>query len=248
MKWIRKIYGIITTIYGAIIITLDLGLFLIPVIILNFLKEKTYSPIFYNITRYAYFFYTFFTFSRVKVFGKEYFKKGKNYIVIANHRSFFDIFMTTPLVPRINKTIGKIDIMKVPLFKYYYKLGTVLVDRKSKKSRADSFIKMKKVLENNYCMCVYPEGKRNRTQEPLLPFHDGAFRLSFETKTPIIPSVTFNTEKVMPPDEILMFYPYRSYAYFLPEVDPSNFQSIQELKNHCFEVMYNFYKTHKPNK
>ena len=44
---------------------------------------------------------------------------------------------------------------------------------------------MKEVLKKGMHMCIYPEGTRNRTNEPLKKFYDGAFKLAVETKQPL---------------------------------------------------------------
>ena len=46
-------------------------------------------------------------------------------------------------------------------------------------------------------MCIYPEGTRNRTEEPLKKFHDGAFRLAVSSGKEIIPAIIFNTKKAL---------------------------------------------------
>ena len=54
---------------------------------------------------------------------------------------------------------------------------------------------MKDVLKKGMHMCIYPEGTRNRSNEPLKKFYDGAFKLAVDTGTSIIPSLIFNTRK-----------------------------------------------------
>ena len=98
-----------------------------------------------------------------------------------------DVPVATPFIPGGNKTIAKIELAKTPLFGYLYKAGSVLVDRNSETSRKESLLKMKKVLEMGLHMCIYPEGSRNKTDQPLKTFHDGAFRLAISTKKAILP-------------------------------------------------------------
>ncbi len=81
-----------------------------------------------------------------------------------------------------------------------YRTGSILVDRKSEASRKESYSAMKKVLEMGLHMCIYPEGTRNKTDQPLKSFHDGAFRLSLDTGKAILPAVIFHTRKVLPAD------------------------------------------------
>ncbi len=66
--------------------------------------------------------------------GKEYFKKGKSYIVTCNHNSLLDIPLSSPFIPGPNKTIAKMSFAKIPLFGLYYAKGSVLVDRKNEKA------------------------------------------------------------------------------------------------------------------
>ena len=109
--------------------------------------------------------------------GREYFKKGKTYIVVCNHNSLIDVPVSSPGIPGGNKTIAKAEMAKIPLFGLIYQTGSMLVDRKNETSRRDSFTKMKEVLDMGLHMCIYPEGTRN-TFEPIKSFHDGAFRLA----------------------------------------------------------------------
>src|SRR3954471_1319381 len=144
----------------------------------------------------------------LRVTGAEYFEKGKNYIVVCNHNSLMDVPVTTPFMPNPNKTIAKKELAATPIFGWIYSLGAILVDRKSEQSRKQSYVKMKQVLGIGIDMVIYPEGTRNKTEEPLRPFHDGAFRLSVETGKPIIPALIFNTKKIMPADKPFFLLPH----------------------------------------
>ena len=172
--------------------------------------------------------------------GREHFKKGETYIVVCNHNSFMDPPLSSPGIPAANKTIAKVEMSRIPLFGVVYKRGSVLVDRKSEESRKQSYVQMKKVLDMGLHMCIYPEGTRNKTSEPLRPFHDGAFRLAVETGKAIIPAVLFYTKKVLPPNKSFFFWPHKVEMHFLPAV-PSIGKTTQELKDEIFLLMKNYY-------
>jgi 1-acyl-sn-glycerol-3-phosphate acyltransferase len=184
-----------------------------------------------------------FTGCRFIIKGKEHFKRGESFIVTCNHNSLMDVPLSSTFIPGPNKTIAKSSFIKVPLFGFYYMKGTVIVNRKSELSRRQSFEKMKRVLTNGMHMCIYPEGTRNRTDEPLKKFHDGAFRLSVETKRPIIPAVILNTKKVLPLNKIFYFWPSKIQLHFLDPVAPGN-MSIDQLKEKIFGVMKDYYVNH----
>lgn len=172
-----------------------------------------------------------------RVTGTQYFEKGKSYIVTCNHNSLLDIPLSSPFIPGPNKTIAKMSFAKIPLFGLYYAKGSVLVDRKSEKSRRVSFEKMKWVLRTGMHMCIYPEGTRNRTKEPLKPFYNGAFKLAYETKTDIIPAIISGTKEAVPLHKTFFFLPKRLEIRFLPPISSKEITAL-ELKDKVFHTMY----------
>jgi 1-acyl-sn-glycerol-3-phosphate acyltransferase len=120
----------------------------------------------------------------------------------------------------------------------------VLVDRKSDKDRKESYGKMKEVLEMGLHMCIYPEGTRNKTNEPLQRFHDGAFKLAVESGKSIIPSLIFNTSKIMPPNKTFYFWPQKVEMHFLPPVLVEG-KTSRELKDEVWEIMKKYYLLHQ---
>ena len=177
----------------------------------------------------------------LKVKGKEHFEKGRTYIVTCNHNSLMDVPISCPFIPGPNKTIAKSSFVKVPLFGFYYMKGSVIVNRNSEESRRRSYDKMKAVLKKGMHMSVYPEGTRNRTNEPLKKFHDGAFRLAVETGTAIIPAVIFNTRKVLPAGKGLFFSPHRLEMHFLSPVETAD-KTTEQLREEVFRIMSEYYR------
>lgn len=174
--------------------------------------------------------------------GRENFKKGENYIVLCNHNALMDVPVSSPAIPGGNKTIAKIEMAKVPLFGYLYKTGSVLVDRKSDASRKDSYNKMKKVLAMGLHMCIYPEGTRNKTDQPLKSFHSGAFRLAIETGKSIIPGIIFNTKKVLPFNKPYCVIPHPLQIHFIAPVEILPEDTTLSLQARVFEIMTNYYE------
>ena len=159
-----------------------------------------------------------------------------------------DIPITTPQIPGPNKTIAKAELAKIPLFGLIYSRGSVLVDRKSDRSRKESYSKMKAVLEQGLHMCIYPEGTRNKTNDPLKSFHDGAFKLAADTGKSIIPALLFNTGKVMPgSSKPFYLWPATIRMDFLEPVAVNPGDTAADLKEKVFKIMYDYYKTNAAN-
>jgi len=177
----------------------------------------------------------------LRIKGKEKFAKGQTYIVVCNHNALIDVPVSSPGIPGGNKTIAKIEFARIPIFGLMYQAGSILVDRKNENSRRESFTKMKEALDMGLHMCIYPEGTRNKTNEPLKPFHDGAFRLSLSTGKAIIPAVIFNSRKIMPPDVGFYLRPHRLAFHFLDPVIPQPGESVESLKQRVFVLMQDYY-------
>lgn len=182
--------------------------------------------------------------SPIKVSGSEHFTKGDNYVVVCNHNSFMDITVTTPFMPNANKTIGKKEFARVPVFGWIYSLGSVLVDRKSTDSRKRSYHRMRAVLRLGLDMVIYPEGTRNKTDKPLGAFQDGAFRLAKESGKCVMPAVIFNSGKILPASKPFFMLPHKLYMHFLPPV-PSSDIAAAELREKVFRMMWDYYEENR---
>lgn len=238
MKIVKEILGRIFALWTLIVFAGSLLIISLPVWFTAIWREPKRSVHVFKIFRVWMKF--FFVFSGVRriIKGRENFEKGQNYIVVCNHSSFMDVTLTSTAIPGVNKIIAKAEMARIPVFGMIYKRGSVLVNRKSEESRRKSFLKMKAVLDMGLHMCIYPEGTRNKTSQPLQRFHDGAFKLSVETTKPVIPALIFYTSKVLP-RKPFFFWPHKVEMHFLPAVAVEN-KTAQQLKEEVFAIMKNY--------
>ena len=241
MKIIRNIWGAIWAMWGLIAFTSTLLVIIIPVALTFLIKDPKGMVYFRLITKLWMQVFLTLIGCPLKVKGKEHFEKGKNYVVVCNHNSLMDIPVTTPFVPGANKTIGKKSFAKVPLFGIVYIKGSVLVDRNSNESRRRSYDDMKKTLAKGLHMVIYPEGTRNKTTDPLKSFYDGAFNLAVDTKKEVMPTLIFNTKKILPAGKPFYLSPHNIEMHFLPPVSVENITK-KELKEKVFKLMWDYYK------
>jgi 1-acyl-sn-glycerol-3-phosphate acyltransferase len=238
------VFARIWAVWGLIIFIATFVIFYIPSILCYLIKGNIGQKIFIDIARIWMRIWLTLIGCPVTVKGRENFKKGEAYVVVCNHNALLDPPLSSPFIPGPNKTIAKTSFAKIPIFGWYYKKGAVLVDRKSDASRRRSFEAMKKTLQSGMHMCIYPEGTRNRTNDPLKRFYDGAFKLSTDSNKAIIPALLFNTKKAMPIDKKFYLLPAKLEIHFLPAV-PSNDLSTEELKEKVFKIMWDYYTAHQ---
>ena len=223
---------------------ITLLIFFIPIWITGLWAEPKRTKILLRITRIWMKCFFIIIGLRIKVKGQENFKKGTSYIVLCNHNSFMDVPVSTSSIPGTSKTIAKVEMSRIPIFGMIYKRGSVLVNRKSEESRKASYSNMRAVLVMGMHMCIYPEGTRNKSGQPLQPFHGGAFRLAEKSNHPIMPAVIFNTKKSLPVNKTFYYWPVKVEIHFLDPIE-SDLQTAAELKEKVFTIMKNYYLEHQ---
>lgn len=234
---IKNILARILAIWSALAFIGSMLLVLLPIWAAGIFGEPTSTACMIRLSRFWMSIYFPLSFIKVSITGKENFQPNENYIVVCNHNSFMDVPLSSPGIPGPNKTIAKVEMSRIPLFGIIYKRGSILINRKDENSRKESYQKMKDVLDAGMHMCIYPEGTRNKTDQPMKAFHDGAFKLSMETGKKIIPAIIKGTKEMLPNNKTLYFWPGKISMEFLSPIDPKDFGDVTELKEYVFKKM-----------
>lgn len=122
---------------------------------------------------------------RLRVEGLEKIDVQRSYVLVGNHRSSLDFIVNAAAFPGIYRYLAKRELTKIPVFGWVVKKMCLIVDRESRLSRARSIVALRQQLAEGWSVFIYPEGSRNRTEEPLGDFYEGAFRIALQTGTPI---------------------------------------------------------------
>lgn len=124
---------------------------------------------------------------------------SKPYMVVANHSSEMDIMASFSLIQSPIVFIGKAELAKLPLFGFFFKRSSIVVDRRSLRSRRQAMIKSAETLQRGQGMCIYPEGGIPPDPTVLLGrFKLGAFQLAIEHGVDILPVTYANNRKHFP--------------------------------------------------
>ncbi len=236
----EQIFARIWALWGLLTFILTFLLIFLPSMLSWLMPEKKGQTYFIAVSRLWMNVWLALIACPVRIRGREHFSKGRQYIVVFNHNALLDVPLSAPYVPGANKTIAKSSFAKVPVFGWFYSRGSVLVDRNNESSRRRSYEKMKAVLAAGIHMCLYPEGTRNRSAEPLKPFYDGAFKLAVETGTDVIPCIITGTRKAMPASRFFYLLPTRLTMQFLPPASVQG-QTHTALKDLVFNQMKEAY-------
>lgn len=245
----KNILGRIFLVYALVVFAITMLVVIGPIWIISKLPEPRRAKALHKAFRLWMGVYMPLVFCPVKRTGKENFKKGQQYVVVINHNSLADIPVSSPWIPGPNKTLAKIEMSRVPLFGMIYRTGSIIVDRKKDNSRRESFTKMQETLEMGIHLCLYPEGTRNKTSEPLQSFFDGAFVTAVRAQVPIMPGIIFNTAKILPHNKKMWARPTPIRIDFLPSIPTKGLtlDDVPALKEQVHNIMATYYTAHRNN-
>lgn len=213
-----KFFQWIYTAYSALIfvaLMLILGLF----IVIPILVAERGDKISIRVIRIWAKVWAFLSGIRFEVHGKDLIDIKKPYIFIFNHRSFIDAPIIPIAIPQAVRALGKKELSKIPIFGWIVGRLAVWVDRTSPESRRTSLEKLIGIVQKGISVVVAPEGTRNDTSETLLPFQKGAFRLSIDTRIPIMPMAVIGADQIMKRGSILLS-PGKVRIYFSDPIFP----------------------------
>lgn len=131
------------------------------------------------------------------VIGEENVPKDEAVLYILNHRSYFDILLTYVRVPRQTGYVAKKEMLYFFTLTWWMKnLHCEFMDRKDMRKGLETIKNCIKKIQNGISIAIFPEGTRNKTEEPLLEFHKGSFKIAEKANCKIVPVVLLNTSKI----------------------------------------------------
>lgn len=161
------------------------------------------------------------------------------FVIVSNHFSYLDI-PALGLIPSDLVFVGKASLGKVPLFGYMFRNLHIAVNRNSLKSRAESMLKAKEILDEGMSVVIFPEGGINSPEPPLLGrFKEGAFKIAQDKQIPVIP-VTLSYNHLILPDDgrFLLKHMTAKMVIHTPVFwNSKNPQSVAEVKERCRQVI-----------
>ena len=183
--------------------------------------------------------YSIFLFVKRKIHAV--YSKDESYVIVSNHQAMMDIPANVVGSPDdiLFKFLGKKEADRVPFFGYLINRLFILVDRKSEVSRKMSFQKMKTEMENGFSILIYAEGTRNRTDEPIKDFYDGAFRLAIEMQKPIVVNVLVGIKELNPPTGFFTYRPGTIESHWEEAIPTKglSLDNMDDLKAQVAELM-----------
>jgi 1-acyl-sn-glycerol-3-phosphate acyltransferase len=167
---------------------------------------------------------------KVRVLGRDRVPFDATYVLMSNHRSWFDIpavmIATWPMQIRF---VAKKELADIPLFGPCIKRGGhVLIDRKDRESAIRTLRETARKFAGKFSIVVFPEGTRSPSHA-LLPFKRGGFHLARELNIPVVPVSVVGGDHIMKRGTINL-YPGTMQVMFHAPLSPSDYPSLDGLE------------------
>lgn len=162
------------------------------------------------------------------IIGSENIPKSKAVILAGNHIHLLDPCASIVATKRQINFLAKKEVFEKKIGNWFFtKLGCFPVDRDGYNVR--TIKKTKEVLKSGGVIGIFPEGKRNKTEELLLPLKDGVVSLAKKTDAWIVPYSITGTYKFRSKNLVIRYgKPYK----VTKEIEKENeilFHKIKEL-------------------
>ena len=135
----------------------------------------------------------------------------KQRIYFANHVSNADMPMIWTVLPsairRNTRPVAAADYWlknRLRAFVGPEVFNCVLIDRRPEARTEDPLEKLLEALDEGSSLIIFPEGNRNMTDEPLLPFRAGLFNMGRKRpEIDLVPTWVANLNEIMPKGEVI---------------------------------------------
>lgn len=118
-------------------------------------------------------------------------KLPKPCVIVCNHTSYLDIVFTPFYIDHTAAYMGKHELLKAPLFKYFFVYLDIPVNRRSVTGSHKAFLKAGEMIDMGISVVIYPEGTISKHGK-LKDFKNGAFKLAIDKQVPVVPVVNLN--------------------------------------------------------
>ncbi len=134
---------------------------------------------------------------RVEGSGAQQLEAGRDYVLVANHRSHFDsLAIVATLGARETRWVAKRELGRIPIFGFGLRAtGQIMIDRGDHEQAIAA-------LERNLgvrgvSIVFFGEGRRSRDGS-LQPFKKGAAAFGIAAQVPVVPVAVVGSERVLP--------------------------------------------------
>lgn len=180
---------------------------------------------------------------RLRKSGFEKIPKEKCLFII-NHNSNFDPMLMIEEIKGPLVCVTKPENFSFPIAgPFIRRCGYIDINRQDPRLAIKSINKASKLISDDVShVCICPEGTRNKTDKPLLPFHPGSFKIAYKSECPIVVIDLKNTRTIKKNIPFRSTEVIANVVLVLKKEDYLD-KSTNEISQYCYEkVLEDFTK------
>lgn len=179
--------------------------------------------------------------AKVKYIGLENLpQNGEAVVYTGNHRSFFDVIATYPVMPSLTGFIAKKEMRNWPVVSWWMRnLYCLFLDRKNSREGVKTILEGVENVKKGVSMVIFPEGTRSREEGHVAMFHGGSFKLATKSGAKIIP-VAYNNSGAIWDDHLPWVKSAVMTVEFCEPIETAGMKitEINELANKVHDIVY----------
>lgn len=181
--------------------------------------------------------------SKLTIKGEENIPSDRPVLFVPNHRSIFDIVIGYGYARKQVGFVAKKEIRKVPVFSTWMALmNCQFLDRKDLRAGLKVINKCAELIKNGTSIFIFPEGTRNKTEEPLQDFRDGSFKIAEKANCTIIPVCLNHTDDIFEKHLPKIKPTHVTIEYCKPiELEGLSREEKKQISSQVHEVIVNTY-------
>lgn len=180
------------------------------------------QPLFMNLCR-------FFIGMKLRVAGRENIPREGSFIVMPNHRSYWDIAaVLLGIRPSQVRFVAKKQLGNLPIFGWAMRrAGHIMIDRDNRESAVRTLKEVARRFSGAFSIVIFPEGTRSPGRW-LQRFKRGGFRLAQDLDLPILPASISHSQEIMDRHSMNL-RPGTVAIRFHPPVRPGDYPDVDAL-------------------
>lgn len=185
--------------------------------------------------------------SKITIKGEENIPTDRPVLFVPNHRSIFDIVIGYSFARKQVGFVAKKEIRKVPVFSSWMALmNCQFLDRKDLRAGLKVINKCAELIKDGTSITIFPEGTRNRTDEPLQAFRDGSFKIAEKANCTVIPVCMNHTDDIFEKHLPKIKPTHVTVEYCAPiEMSELTREAKKQVSSSVHEVIINTYLANK---
>ncbi len=238
MRFLRNIINLIYSAYCIVTFLIVMFLLMLAYGAVYFLNDRTRTLAAYRSNRALSWLWLNICGYSLEIDGWNKVDPERTYMFVANHTNMLDLPVTGFFLQHYYKSLVKQELKRVPIFRFLLKVSSVPVDRSNDESRKRSTQIIVDKLKSGISFLIFPEGTRNKTDQPLKSFYSGAFKTAIMAQVPIVPMVYLD-HRHLQPVRGFRFYPGHIRIRILDPIETAGmaYTEAAALQDRIYKLM-----------